>query len=157
MVALVAIAGAACRPVPPPIATLSTPEETRQQILASDAPLTLVHLWATWCDPCREEFPEVLKTYETFKGQGFRLLLVSADNPEDVDTVNAFLLEHDSPVGSLVSTELSQEFMELFSTNWSGALPASFFIDDQGEIVAEWSGKRTFEEYAGTIGRLLKP
>lgn len=153
---LVAILSA-CKPAPTPVAILSTPQETRKQIATSHAALTLVHVWATWCQPCREEFPELLKVYDAYRKDGLDLKLVSADNPDDLETVNTFLREQDSPVDSLVSTDLDENFIELFSPKWSGALPASFFFDSNGKLVAEWEGKRSYEEYASTIEQLLKP
>ncbi len=147
----------ACRPGPKVMGLAASPERIKDAIDQPNAPLTLVHVWATWCDPCREEFPDVLKVYRDTRGEGLALLLVSADDPQDMETVDRFLHEQDSPVGSLVSTELSQSFVELFSTNWSGALPASFFFDPQGTLLAEWQGKHSYAEYHETIERLLKP
>ncbi len=147
---------AACSP--PPTGTPATPQQIEESIRSATAPLTLVHVWATWCDPCRKEFPELLEAYRETRKSGLQLLLVSADNPNtDLDKVNQFLQEQQSPVGSLVSTELNQEFIEMFSTNWTGALPASFFFDANGTLVAEWQGKRSAQEYIDTITPLLSP
>lgn len=147
----------ACKPTPEPIAIQSTPQQTQQHFKSSKAALNLVHVWATWCQPCREEFPEILRVYDRYRTKGLKITLVSADDPEDLDTVTAFLREQDSTLDSLVSTKLDQEFIELFSPNWSGAMPASFFFDSTGKLVAEWEGKRNYEEYASTIERLMKP
>jgi thiol-disulfide isomerase/thioredoxin len=146
-----------CSPSPASVGVVASPVQINQTIRNSDAALTLVHVWATWCDPCREEFPELLRAYREAHEQGLALLLISADDPADLKTVNDFLRQHQSPVNSLVSTELTEEFIELFSTNWSGALPASFFIDANGQLVAEWSGQRSYSEYLQTIDQLLKP
>jgi thiol-disulfide isomerase/thioredoxin len=148
---------ASCGPSPPSTAVVAAPSEIQEAIHRSEASLTLVHVWATWCDPCREEFPELLKAYRYAREKGLALLLVSADDPADLETVNAFLRQHHSPVDSLVSTELNEEFIELFSTNWAGALPASFFFDANGALVGEWSGKRSYNEYIQAIDQLLKP
>ncbi len=140
---------------PPPAGKVATLPQIKAAIRHSDAPLTLVHVWATWCDPCREEFPELLRMYEAARRRGLELILVSADDPAELDAVDLFLQEQQSPVGSLVATELSQDFIELFSSDWAGALPASFFFDADGQLAEEWQGKRTFEEYMETIDRLL--
>ena len=133
---------ASCGSAPLSTGVVATPSEIQETIRNSDAPLTLVHVWATWCDPCREEFPELLKACRLARERGLTLQLVSADDPQDLEAVTIFLQKHQSPVDSLVSTELSKEFIELFSSNWSGALPASFFFDANGNLVAEWAGKR---------------
>jgi thiol-disulfide isomerase/thioredoxin len=148
---------AACGPAAPPTGVVATPMEIQEAIGHSEAPLTLVHVWATWCDPCREEFPDLLKACRIAREHGLSLQLVSADDPDDLEAVNAFLRKHHSPVDSLVSTELNEAFVELFSTNWSGALPATFFFDANGQLVAEWAGKRSYEAYIQTIEKLLKP
>ena len=41
--------------------------------------LVLVHFWATWCPPCREELPSLAKLNGQMKGKPFRLLAVSID------------------------------------------------------------------------------
>lgn len=148
---------AGCNPAPAPIGMIATPMEIKASISNSVAPLTLVHVWATWCDPCRDEFPELMEAYRDTHERGLSLQLVSADDPADMETVNQFLRKQRSPVDSLVSTELSEDFIELFSTNWSGSLPASFFFDENGKLVDEWSGKRSYDEYIQTIEQLLKP
>ena len=140
---------------PRPRAVPATPVEIREKIDSSKGPLTLVHVWATWCDPCREEFPELMEVYRDQRGGGMQLILISADEPGQTEQVEQFLQQQGSPVGSLVSTELSQTFIETLSPNWSGALPASFFFDSTGKLVAEWEGKRTKKHYAETIEQLI--
>lgn len=150
--ALATVAGlVSCQPVLP-AATPATPEVIQQQIESSTAPLTMVHVWATWCDPCREEFPELIKVLNKF--QTLDVILISADDPKETAEVEAFLTEHQSPVGSLISTELSQKFIETLSPKWAGSLPSTFFYRN-GKLVKEWEGKRTFEHYAETIEPLL--
>ena len=137
-----------------PRVTPATPQAIRQRIEASKAPLTIVHVWATWCEPCREEFPDVMKVSERYEESGVRLILVSADEPSETGLVEEFLTEHMSPVGSLITTELSEAFIETLSPEWGGSLPASFFYKD-GRLLKEWEGIRSYERYAETIETLL--
>lgn len=153
LVLLAAILLTGCSPKPQ--TTLATPTAIKQEIGNSDAPLLLVHAWATWCQPCLVEFPELVKVYNQFHPDGLELLLVSADDPGDLTVVQSFLAKHESPVGSLVTTKLDQNFIESLSPNWGGALPASFLYAN-GKLLAEWEGKRSYEHYATQIGQLLK-
>jgi thiol-disulfide isomerase/thioredoxin len=141
----------ACTPEPP-TSKAATPAEIRETILAKKN-LTLVHVWATWCAPCVEEFPELVHIMNEYPE--LHVLLISGDEPDELENVNAFLAEHHSPLGSLVATALNSEFIEALSPQWAGSLPASFFYID-GKLVEGWEGKRTFREYKETIERLLK-
>lgn len=154
MVGSLLVAAAGCSP-PSPKAVPATPAEIGAEVQASKAPLTLVHAWATWCPPCVKEFPELVKIHREFSEQGLGLILISADEPTDVGKVEDFLAQQNSPVDSLVTTELSQGFIETLSPNWGGALPASFFFIG-GRLVAEWEGMRSFAQYEETIRQLME-
>lgn len=142
-----------CAPQPPEV-TIATPGEIKARIEASTAPLVLVHVWATWCVPCVEEFPELMKVHTNFEARGLELILVSGDDPEELEPVEAFLVKQNCPVGSLVSTDLSQDFIETLSPNWTGSLPSSFFYAE-GKLLHEWEGKRAYEDYAKQLETLL--
>ncbi len=142
-----------CAPGPPEV-TVATPAEIKTRIETSTAPVVLVHVWATWCVPCIAEFPELMKVHTQFEGRGLELILVSGDDPDELEPVEKFLLKQNCPVGSIVSTDLSQDFIETLSPNWAGSLPASFFYAD-GKLLHEWEGKRPYEDYAEQLETLL--
>lgn len=56
-------------------------------------PVTLVNVWATWCIPCRPEFPELERISREYGPQGLRVLAVSIDQGNDAD-VQRFVREH---------------------------------------------------------------
>lgn len=146
---------ASCEAALPPVAVHS-PQQIKQQIQTAKAPLTIVHVWATWCEPCREEFPEVIKAYNDCHTNGIALTLISADSSNDVTTVQSFLQKNRSPVGCTIASELDQSFIETLSPKWSGALPATFFFTGRGKLVKEWEGKHSYGQYVKTIKQLLK-
>src|SRR3954468_1150672 len=51
-------------------------------VKAPGAQAVLVNVWATWCEPCREEMPELVIFYRDNRGQGLRLVLISADDDD---------------------------------------------------------------------------
>ena len=57
--------------------------------IAAGEPVTLLHVWATWCGPCQKEFPEIEAIQREFGPRGLRIVAVSVDGGDD-DPVRAF-------------------------------------------------------------------
>jgi len=60
--------------------------------IAAGEPVTLLHVWATWCGPCQKEFPEIEAIQREFGPRGLRIVAVSVDEGDD-DPVKAFVRE----------------------------------------------------------------
>ena len=60
--------------------------------IAAGEPVTLLHVWATWCGPCQKEFPEIEAIQREFGPRGLRIVAVSVDEGGD-DPVRAFVQE----------------------------------------------------------------
>jgi thiol-disulfide isomerase/thioredoxin len=101
---------------------------------------TLVNVWATWCAPCREEFPALLEVARSRADQGLRLVLVSADFEDQTATVRSFLGERAVSDTAFLKTGDDMAFINTMSPEWSGALPATFIYDGDGRRVAFWEG-----------------
>lgn len=95
----------------------------------------LLDFWASWCGPCRQENPNVVKAYKTYKDKNFTVLGVSLDQPgKKQDWLQA--IEKDG----LTWTQLSdlQGWKNAASTLYGvRGIPANFLIDPQGKIVGK--------------------
>ena len=90
----------------------------------------LVDFWASWCGPCRQENPNVVRAYETFKDKNFTILGVSIDEKPDAWTKAV-------KADGLVWTQLldrTNKIAELYGIN---AIPKNFLVDPNGKIIAK--------------------
>lgn len=110
-------------------------------IRGTSSPATLVNVWATWCEPCREEFPALLNVARQRHGDGVRLVLVSADFETQLPAVRSFLNEHGVRDTTYIRMGDDMAFIDTLSTAWSGALPATFVYDRAGHEIAFWEGR----------------
>ena len=109
-------------------------------IEGSQARIVAVNLWATWCIPCREEFPDLLQFRMEKQPAGFELLLVSTDlDPENDGTV-AFLASMGVDFPSYLKEGDDQDFLDRLSPDWSGILPTTIWFVD-GELRLTHEGK----------------
>ena len=93
----------------------------------------LLDFWASWCAPCREENPNIVKQYETFKDKGFTVLGVSLDE-EKSDWLKA--IKGDRLNWSHVS-ELKRWDGKVTIQYKVEGIPASFLLDPTGKIIAK--------------------
>ena len=105
-----------------------------------------MNLWASWCGPCREEFPDVLKVARELKPRGVRLVLVSGDFEAGRADAIAFLREHGVEGATFIKKGADGEFIDGLAPAWSGAMPATLIFDGAGRMKQLHEGKVTYDE-----------
>ena len=116
----------------------------------------LVNVWATWCDPCREEMPDLLRVYRAHKDRGLRLVLVSADDEDTRAEAQRFLASQGVDFPSYLKTGDDMAFINGLDPRWSGALPASFLFDGRGRVQQFWQRKITTDELTTKLSEILR-
>lgn len=97
----------------------------------------LVNLWATWCNPCRLETPELVKLHKEYRSQGVELVGLSTENPDaSAESVREFI--HDFNVDYRVGWATPEVAMALMQGR--DAIPQSFVISRNGRIVRRFVG-----------------
>ena len=116
----------------------------------------LANFWATWCGPCREEFPDLVKIDNEYRGR-IDFITVSLDFVEELETgVPKFLSEMNAemPTYLLVSAD-ENVIVTSISKDWSGALPFTILYDANGGITYSRQGKVSHEVLKGEIEKTL--
>lgn len=129
-----------------------------QKIIASyqGEKAVLVNVWATWCAPCIEEFPDIVKIQRKYEDQ-LRVVFVSTDFPDSRDKALAFLKDHNVDWTTYFKTGSDEAFIEAISKEWTGAMPFTKILNKQGEVVARWENSASFSKFNKHVKRALNP
>jgi peroxiredoxin len=95
-----------------------------------DGEVVLLNFWATWCKPCREEMPMLVRVNSDYQGKGFQVVGVALD---DVQQAREFASELGVDYTILVGSTDVMAMVSLYG-NRSGVLPYSVLIDREGII-----------------------
>jgi thiol-disulfide isomerase/thioredoxin len=116
--------------------------ELKRLVRPQGKPL-LINFWATWCIPCREEYPDLVKIDQEYRGK-VDFITVSLDELADKDTlVPQFLTEMkaEMPAYLLFTNNNDEAAIAVVSKDWAGALPFTILFDQKGAIAYSRQGK----------------
>jgi thiol-disulfide isomerase/thioredoxin len=132
--------------------------ETLKNLITQRQRPLLVNFWATFCDPCREEFPDLVKIDKDYRPQSLEFVTVSLDDLSDIETeVPKFLqLMKATMPAYLLKDSDPEPAIRLMDPRWSGALPATFLYNEKGELVFKHIGRVDAAELRGAIEKLVK-
>ncbi len=113
--------------------------------------VVMINFWASWCGPCRQEFPLLDQMYKRYNSLGFTLLGVNVES----DTKDAERWLAEMPVTFPVLFDKKNEVSKLYAVN---AMPSTVFIDRQGNVRYLHHGYKPGDEgeYLNQIRALVK-
>ena len=126
--------------------------ELEKTMSSNDTKLLVVNFWATYCKPCVEEIPDLIRVCN--KQKNVKLLLVSLDDKSMFPKkLNRFVKKHHFKTNLLWLNETDANyFCPKIEPSWNGTIPATLIIDRK-------KGKRMFVESEMSaeemLGRLL--
>jgi peroxiredoxin len=95
----------------------------------------LIDFWASWCGPCRQENPNVVKAFNNYKDKGFTVLGVSLDQPNAKDKWMKAI--HDDKLTWTQVSDLKYWKNEVAVQYGIQAIPQNYLIDPQGKIIGK--------------------
>jgi peroxiredoxin len=104
--------------------------------------VVLLDFWATFCEPCKAEFPHLRALYESDRDKGLLVVGVAMDGPETVADVTSFVKRFE--LGFPVVTDEDSRIASLYNPKKS--MPLSVLIDRAGHIVTVREGYNPGDE-----------
>lgn len=132
-----------------------TPDSLQRRLQSADGKIKVVNFWATWCIPCREEFPDLLRFYHTYQTKGVELLFVSTDFPEDTSRCLRFLQKQGVTWPTYWKQGKDEAFINAITANWSGALPFTALYDANGKLTFYHEGKISYQTLQQEVEKIL--
>jgi len=127
-----------------------------QAIAHEKGRVVLLNFWATWCVPCREEFPELSRLQQRHRRAGLQIVGVSTDFERARPEVERFLAEQRPSFPNYrKKSGGDQDFIEAVDSSWSGELPFSVLYDRSGKKVRVFSGSVPIAAAEKEIRKLL--
>jgi thiol-disulfide isomerase/thioredoxin len=116
----------------------------------------LVTFWATWCEPCRDEYPMLNELTKQYAPQGLKVVGIDMDQDGDLILMRRFLARY-KPVFPNYRKSKGEDraFSNAVMPGWSGALPASFFYARDGRQIGHLVGASDHDTYDAAIRMLL--
>ena len=132
--------------------TLSTPPEPKG-VAAYRGQVTLINIWATYCQPCLVEMPSLDRLYQRYKDKGFKVVGVAVDDPGFEETVKAFVAK----LG--ISFEILHEGSgDIERAYRARGIPATYVVGRDGRVRMIRQGAANWDapEHYALIERLLE-
>jgi len=122
-----------------------------------DKPL-LVNFWATYCDPCRDEFPDLVKVDTDFRPKSLDFVTISLDDVGDIKTkVPQFLNQMKATMPAyLLDVSDPEPAINAVDPKWQGDLPATFLYNAKGDVVFKAFGRVNTAALREAIEHLVK-
>lgn len=128
--------------------TMNDTEDQPVQLSSLRGKVVMIDFWASWCGPCRQENPNVVKLYEQYHSKGFEIIGVSLDRTKE-DWIKAIKDDNLKWIHVSDLKYWQNAAAQLYSVT---AIPQTYLLDQDGKIIAK--GLRS-EELAEKLSELF--
>lgn len=119
--------------------------------------LYVINFWATWCKPCVEELPYFQTLAKNYEGKKVKVILVTTDMRKDIATrVTDFVKSKGITMQVVYINEVNADkWINKVNTDWTGAIPATWFLKGSEKVEQFHEGEFTYEELDGVVKPLV--
>jgi thiol-disulfide isomerase/thioredoxin len=98
--------------------------------------LRLINVWASWCGPCVQEFPDLVILDRIYRSRQFEFISINADKLDRKDNVLKLLQKNQaSNKNYIFSSDNNSALVEAIDPQWSGALPYTLLVEQGGKVI----------------------
>ncbi len=116
----------------------------------------LLNIWASWCPPCKKEFPDLVKLAEKYKNSKVDIVGLSVDDRNDLQSeVIPFLQKNNVNFKIYIQNFKSVDELISFFPKWEGAIPLTVIFDKNGREKKFIIGMRDFEFFDKALQEVL--
>jgi thiol-disulfide isomerase/thioredoxin len=128
-----------------------------RRVAAERGRVVLVNFWATWCDPCRDEYPLLSRLDRAYRAKGLTILGVSTDLASQTAGVEKFLAAQKPsfPNYRKKAGGDDQKFIEAVDAKWGGELPFTVLYGRDGKKAKVLSGQQDYASFERAVKLLL--
>ncbi len=122
----------------------------------SNSELIVINLWATFCKPCVEELPDLIRVSEKYNGK-LKMIFVSLDAEKDYPRkLNRFIKKNHFKFNAVWLDETNADyFCPAFDSTWSGSIPATLFISKKTNARLFIESEMSADEFENHIQSFL--
>jgi len=116
----------------------------------------MVTFWATWCEPCRDEFPMVNELARQYKLKGLAIFGMNMDDDAEVSLALRFMAKtHPVFLSYRKKPGKEEEFINRVNPKWTGTMPVTFLYTPDGRLVGQIIGEQSRQVFVTAIEQLL--
>jgi thiol-disulfide isomerase/thioredoxin len=117
----------------------------------------MVNFWATWCEPCRREYPIVVELARQYAPRGLVVIGISFDEDSEIDLVRHFLAKNRPGFTNYRKRPGNEEaFISAVNPRWNGAIPATFFYSRDSRERMHLFGEQRSKDFETAIRALFE-
>ena len=140
------------------IAILSAKDLPRV-VASKKGKVVVVNFWATWCGPCKKEFPSLVQLSQKYKGK-LELITIACDEKTDMKKTEAFLAGQKAlNSGSFLNkdAQIVEEYLKFLEPKAKDAgIPRTYIFDTKGKLTRMLLNEQTLASFENAVKPLLK-
>jgi thiol-disulfide isomerase/thioredoxin len=140
------------------IAMISAKDLSRV-VASKKGKVVVVNFWATWCGPCKKEFPALVQLAQKYKGK-LELITIACDEKTDIKKAEAFLASQKAlNSGAFLNkdAQVVEEYLKLLEPKAKDAgIPRTYIFNTKGKLVATLLNEQTFAKFDASVKPHLK-